>query len=232
MSAPARSAWTAAALVMTGAAGLACVKTLLADGAIQIGDVAGAIVLIGGPPAAAALLIVRHAAAAPAEFAGTALRTAWTGAGLLVAATVAAALAAITLVTSRASLSGDRTGSLFLVVVVVTPVVLLVVACGVGYFRASFPSGVGVGFLAVLGALVGIVAVAIPEGARWAETAGVFMLDGDAPVAALTPGAGALDALQSTLIFGSISWPAWPVIGARLGAALRRGMSATAQSRQ
>ena len=74
----------------------------------------------------------------------------------------------------------------------------------------------------MLGAFVGIVAVAMPEGARWAETAGVFMLDGDAPVMALTRGAGALDALQSTLIFGSLTWPAWPLIGAVIGAALRR----------
>ncbi len=152
----------------------------------------------------------------------TALRTGWTRTWLLVAATVGAGLAATTLISSRASLAGDRTGSLFAVLIVVTPVVLLAVACGVGFAHASFRSGVEVGFLAMLGALVGIVAVAMPEGALWAETAGVFMLDGDAPAVALTGGAGALDALQSTLIFGSLTWPAWPVIGAELGAAPRR----------
>ena len=152
----------------------------------------------------------------------TALRTGWTRTGLLVAATVGAGLAATTLFSSRASLAGDRTGSLFRVLVVVTPVVLLAVAFGVGFVGASFRSGLEIGLLAMLGALVGIVAVAMPEGARWAETAGVFMLDGDAPVVALTGRAGALDALQSTLIFGSITWPAGPVIGAALGAALRR----------
>ena len=159
----------------------------------------------------------------------TALRTGWTRTGLLVAATVGAGLAATTLFSSRASLAGDRTGSLFHVLVVVTPVVLLAVAFGVGFVGASFRSGLEIGLLAMLGALVGIVAVAMPEGARWAETAGVFMLDGDAPVVALTGRAGALDALQSTLIFGSITWPAGPVIGAALGAALRRRRRAPAE---
>lgn len=152
----------------------------------------------------------------------TALRTGWTRTGLLVAAAVGACLAATTLFTSRASLAGDRTGSLFVVLIVVTPVALLAVACGVGFLTRSVRSGIEVGFLAMLGAFVGIVAVAMPEGALWAETAGVFMLDGDAPAVALTGGAGALDALQSTLIFGLLTWPAWPVIGAELGAALRR----------
>jgi MYXO-CTERM domain-containing protein len=41
----------------------------------------------------------------------------------------------------------------------------------------------------------------------------------------LTRRAGALDALTSTLFFGGITWPAWPVIGAGLGAALRRRRS-------
>ena len=155
----------------------------------------------------------------------TALRTGWTRTGLLVAATVGAGA----LFSSRASLAGDRTGSLFRVLVVVTPVVLLAVAFGVGFVGASFRSGLEIGLLAMLGALVGIVAVAMPEGARWAATAGVFMLDGDAPVVALTGRAGALDALQSTLIFGSITWPAGPVIGAALGAALRRRRRAPAE---
>ena len=218
-----RLAWTAAAIVMTGAAGLACTTLLVDDDVgVQLGDIVGMIVLIGGPPAIATWLIVRHAAAVGLGSAWAALRTGWNGTGLLVAAFVGAGLAATTLVSSRASLTGDRAGSLFCVLVIVTPVVLLAVACGIGFARASFWSGVGVGFLAVLGALVGILAVAVPEGARWAETAGVFILDGDAPVVALTDRGGALDALQSTLIFGPITWLPWPVIGAALGAALRR----------
>lgn len=216
-----RLAWIAAAIVMACAAGLAF-TTLLADDGVHVGDIVGAIVLVGGPPAIATWLIVRHTARVGAGPAWAALRAGWTGSGLLVAAFVAVGLAATTLVSSRASLTGDRAGSLFYVLVVVTPVVVLAVACGFGFARASFWSGVGVGFLALLGAFVGIVAVAMPEGARWAETAGVYMLDGDAPVLSPTPRDGALDALHSTLTFGPITWLPWPVIGAGVGAALRR----------
>jgi hypothetical protein len=232
MTRPTRLAWTAAAIVMTGAAGLACTTLLADDSGVQVGDIVGAIVLIGGPPAVATWLAVRHTATTGVGRAWAALRTGWTGTGLLVAAFVGAGLAATTLVSSRASLTGDRAGPLFFVIVVVTPVVLLAVTCGIGYARASFWSGVGVGVLAVLAALVGIVAVAMPEGARWAETAGVFILDGDAPVLSPSARDGALDALQSTLVFGPSTWLPWPVIGAALGAALRRWMSiATAPSR-
>jgi hypothetical protein len=221
MTRPTRLAWIAAAIVMTGAAGLASTR-MLADDGLQLGDMAGVIVLIGLPPAIATWLIVRHTASAGLGRAWTALRTGRTGAGLLVAGFVGAGLAAATLLSSRASLTGDRAGSLFYILVVVTPVVLLAVACGIGFAEASFWSGVGVGILALLGALVGILAVAMPEGARWAETAGVYMLDGDAPVLSPTPRDGALDALQSTLIFGPITWLPWPVIGAAVGAAVRR----------
>jgi hypothetical protein len=227
-----RLAWAGAAVVMVGAAGLAFSTGLADDSGVQVGDIVGAVVLIGGPPAIATWLIVRHTARVGLSHAWAALRSGWTRTGLLVAAFVGAGLAATTFVSSRASLTGDRAGPLFFVIVVVTPVVLLAVTCGIGYARASFWSGVGVGVLAVLAALVGIVAVATPEGARWAETAGVFILDGDAPVLSPSARDGALDALQSTLVFGPITWVPWPVIGAALGAALRRWVSiATASSR-
>jgi hypothetical protein len=143
-------------------------------------------------------------------------------AALIAVVLVGTGLGATTLVSSRASLAGDRSGSLFYVLVIVAPVVLLVVACGVGFVAASFRSGLEIGLLAAVGALLGIVAVAVPEGALWAQTAGVFMLDGDAPVEAMTPRAGAIDALKSTLIFGPITLLPWPVIGAALGAAIGR----------
>jgi hypothetical protein len=41
----------------------------------------------------------------------------------------------------------------------------------------------------------------------------------------LTARAGALDALRSTLTIGAIMWLPWPVIGAQLGALMRRRMS-------
>jgi hypothetical protein len=155
----------------------------------------------------------------------TALRTGWSRSALLVAATTGGVLATVTLVSSRMSLAGDRTGSLFGVLTGVTPLVLLAVACGAAFFGASFRSGLEYGFLALVIALVGIVAVAVPEGARWAETGGVFILDGDAPRVPLTARTGALDALRSTLVFGPIAWLAWPVIGAALGASLRHRLS-------
>ena len=211
---------------MVGAAGLAFSAGLADDSGVQVGDIVGAVVLIGGPPAIATWLTVRHTARVGPRHAWAALRSSWSRTGVLVAVFVGAGLAATMLVSSRASLTGDRAGPLFFVIVVVTPVVLLAVTCGIGYARASFWSGIGVGVLAVLAALVGIVAVATPEGARWAETAGVFILDGDAPVLSPSARDGAVDALQSTLVFGPITWLPWPVIGSALGAALRRWVSA------
>jgi hypothetical protein len=84
-------------------------------------------------------------------------------------------------VSSRVSLAGDRMGSLFSVLTGVAPVTLLVVAGGAAFVGASFRSGLEYGFLALLVALVAITAVAIPEGARWAQTSGIFLLEGDAP---------------------------------------------------
>jgi hypothetical protein len=130
---------------MAGAAGLALTPPLADDAGLQLGDVVGVIVLIGGPPAIATWLIVRDAAGAGLGHAWAALRASWTRTGLLVAAFVGAGLSATTFVSSRASLTGDRAGSLFFVIFVVTPVVLLAVTCGIGYGRASFWSGSGSG---------------------------------------------------------------------------------------
>jgi hypothetical protein len=240
------------------------------DPGVQVGDVAGLVVLIALPPAVAVGLLVRRfvgaavghdvperlltvataglrgsratwGAAMRAELTAidahderrrfavgcalTALRTGWNRSALLVAVTAGGGLAAITLVTSRMSLAGDRTGSLLGVLTAVTPLVLLAVAGGAAFVGVSFRTGLEYGFLALLVALAGITAVAMPEGARWAEVGGVYLLDGDAPAAPLSARAGAIDALQSTLVFGPIVWLAWPVIGAALGASLRRRVS-------
>jgi uncharacterized membrane protein YGL010W len=246
------------------------------DAGVQLGDVVGAIVLIGLPPAVAIGLLVRSTvavavgndvperllavataglsgtrrtwgAAMRAElaaiddrserrrFAGgcalTALRAGWTRSALLAAATAGATLAAITLASSRISLAGDQSGALFGVLTGVTPLVLLGLAFLTAFAGASVRYGLEYGFLALLFALVGIVAVAMPEGARWAQTSGVFILDGDGPgEGVLTARTGALDALHSTLIFGPIFWLAWPVIGAELGASLRRRLWARSAS--
>lgn len=267
MSTSTRAGFVSASVVLSAVV-LAWVAFVAdSDPAVQVGDLAGLIVLIGLPPAVAVGLLVRRSvavtvghdvperllafatgglggsrgtwgAAMRAELAAiddrrerrrfaigcglTALRTGWTVSALLVAATAGGVLAAVTLVSSRMSLAGDRTGSLLGVLTGVTPLVLLAVACGAAFVGASFRSGLEYGFLALLIAMVGIVAVAMPEGARWAESAGVYLLDGDAPSVPLTARAGALDALQSTLTFGAIAWLTWPVIGAELGATLRR----------
>jgi hypothetical protein len=163
-------AWVAAGLVMLGAAGFACAAMLgdVASGVALIGvallNGAATTLLLGGPLALAVWLIIRHAAA---RSIGATLRSAWTGSGMLGAVMVGLGLAAATFITSRASLAGDRAGSLFFVVFVVTPVVLMAVACGLGFARASFWAAVGAGLLAMLGALVGTLAIAIPEGAVW-----------------------------------------------------------------
>ena len=188
------------------------------DPAVQLGNFIGAGV-IGGPLATAVAHVRRAKAMRPSAAAsqsdtapGCSSRRRRGGSG------------GHHVFSSRASLAGDRTGSLFGVLVIVTPVVLLAVACGVGFVSGSVRSGVEVGFLAMLGAL-GDRRGRDARGARWAETAGVFMPrrrrtrrrpDRD----------GALDALKSTLIFGPITWLPWPVIGAELGAVLRRRVSA------
>ena len=106
-----------------------------------------------------------------------------------------------------------------------TPVALLMVAGGAAFVASSFRSGLEYGFLALFAALMAILAVAVPEGAHWARTGGIFILDGDAPPTPLTARTGALDALRSTLTFGPPMWLAWPVIGSQLGTLLRRRLS-------
>jgi hypothetical protein len=259
-----------AALVVTAIVVVWAASAAGSDPGVQIGDIAGLVVLIALPPAVAVGLLVGRfvevaagkdvperlltvataglrgsratwGAAMRAELAAvdahherrrfavgcalTALRTGWNRSALLVAVTAGGGLAAITLVSSRMSLAGDRTGSLLAVLTAVTPLVLLALAGGAAYVGVSFRTGLEYGFLALLVALVGITAVAMPEGARWAEVGGVYLLDGDAPSAPLSARAGAIDALRSTLVFGPIVWLAWPVIGAALGASLRRRLS-------
>jgi len=255
-----------AALVVAAIVVAWAVTAADSDPGVQIGDIAGLVVLIALPPAVAVGLLVgwfvgagvghdmperlltvataglrgsraTWGAAMRAELAAidahderrrfavgcavTALRTGWNRSALLVAVTAGGGLAAITLVSSRMSLAGDRTGSLLGVLTVFAPLVLLAVAGGAAFVNVSFRSGLEYGVLALLVALVGITAVAMPEGARWAEVGGVYLLDGDAPPVPLSARAGAMDALRSTLVFGPLLWLSWPVIGAALGALLR-----------
>jgi hypothetical protein len=153
----------------------------------------------------------------------TALRRGWGRSPWIVAAACAALFAALTLATSRASLHGGRTGGLWAVIYGPPQITLLLVGLVAAWTGRSMRTGLEHGAAAVVGILVGVLAVAIPEGALWAREAGVFLLDGDAPSSPLTTAGGALDALKATtLIWGLPHWLPWPVLGAAAGARLGR----------
>ncbi len=153
----------------------------------------------------------------------TALRRGWGRSPWIAAAACAALFAALTLATSRASLYGGRTGGLWAVIYGPPQITLLLVGLVAAWTGRSMRTGLEHGAAALVGILVGVLAVAIPEGALWAREAGVFLLDGDAPSTPLTSAGGALDALKATtLIWGLPHWLPWPVLGAAAGARLRR----------
>ena len=153
----------------------------------------------------------------------TALRRGWGRSPWIVAAACAVLFAALTLATSRASLHGGRTGSLWAVIYGPPQITLLIVGFIAAWTGRSMRAGLEHGAAALVGILVGVLFVAIPEGALWAREAGVFLLDGDAPSAPLTAAGGALDAFKATtLIWGLPHWLPWPVLGAAAGARLRR----------
>jgi hypothetical protein len=153
----------------------------------------------------------------------TALRRGWGRSPWIAAAACAVLFAALTLATSRASLHGGRTGSLWAVIYGPPQITLLIVGFIAAWTGRSMRAGLEHGAAALVGILVGVLFVAIPEGALWAREAGVFLLDGDAPSAPLTAAGGALDAFKATtLIWGLPHWLPWPVLGAAAGARLRR----------
>jgi len=149
----------------------------------------------------------------------TALRRGWGRSPWIVAAASAALFGALTVATSRASLNGGRTGSLWAVISGPPQITLLVVGLVAAWAGCSMRAGLEHGVAALAGILLGVLAAAIPEGALWAREAGVFLLDGDAPSTPLTAAGGALDALKATtLIWGLPHWLPWPVLGAAAGA--------------
>jgi len=154
----------------------------------------------------------------------TALRRGWGRSPWIVAAACAALFAALTFATSRASLDGSPSGSLWGVIYGPPQVTLFLVGFFAAWTGRSMRTGVEHAGAALAGILLGVLAAAIPEGALWAREAGVFMLDGDAPSTPLTATQGALDALKATVLFwGLPHWLPWPVLGAAVGARLRRG---------
>jgi hypothetical protein len=153
----------------------------------------------------------------------TALRRGWGRSPWIVAAACAALFAALTVATSRASLYGSRTGSLWGVIYGPPQITLLLVGFVAAWTGRSMRTGLEHAVAALAGILLGVLAAAIPEGALWAREAGVFLLDGDAPSTPLTAAGGAHDALKATtLTWGLPHWLPWPVLGAAAGARLRR----------
>ena len=154
----------------------------------------------------------------------TALRRGWGRSPWIVAAACTALFAALTVATSRASLEGSRTGSLWGVIYGPPQITLLLVGLVAAWTGRSMRTGLEHAVAALAGILLGVLAVAIPEGALWAREAGVFMLDGESPStsAPLTAAGGALDAVKATtLTWGLPHWLPWPVLGAAAGARLR-----------
>jgi hypothetical protein len=141
------------------------------------------------------------------------------GRGPLLTALGAALLAALTtFAISRASLAGDQAGALFPVIGLTAMVLLVVGAAGAAH-RRSFRGGLVYAAAVAVAAFAGIVAVGLPESQLWAERAGAYILDGDAP----RPGIGfdpVGDVVLSTLFFATLFWSPFPFIGAGLGAAL------------
>jgi hypothetical protein len=160
----------------------------------------------------------------------TALRRGWGRSPWIVAAAGAALFAALTVARSRASLDSGA-GSLWGVIYGPPQISLFLVGLVAAWTGRSMRTGLEHAGAALAGILLGVLAVAVPEGALWAREAGVFMLDGDPPAtsAPLTAAAGALDAVKATtLTWGLPHWLPWPVLGAAAGARLRRRSTSAA----
>jgi hypothetical protein len=157
----------------------------------------------------------------------TALRRGWGRSPWIVAAACGTLFAALTVATSRASLYGNQSGSLFGVLFGPPQITLLLVGSVAAWKGGSMRSGLEHAVPALIAILVGVLATAIPEGALWAREAGALILDGDYPSTLLTPGAGAHDALQAALTWGLLLWLPWPVLGAAAGAGARLRREAT-----
>ena len=95
----------------------------------------------------------------------TALRRGGGRSPWIVAAACAALFAALTVATSRASLDGSRTGSLWGVIYGPPQITLLVVGLVAAWTGRSMRTGLEHAIAALAGILVGVLAAAIPEGA-------------------------------------------------------------------
>jgi hypothetical protein len=152
----------------------------------------------------------------------TALRRGWGRSPWIVALACGTLFAALTVATSRASLHGNRSGSLLGILFGPPQITLLLVGFVAAWRRCSMRHGLEHAVPALITILAGVLATAMPEGALWAREAGIWILDGDYPSTPLTSGEGAHAALQATLTWGLLLWLPWPVLGAAAGARFSR----------
>lgn len=138
--------------------------------------------------------------------------------------------AAGTLVASRVGFGGDGQGILGWVTFGTPQLVLLGVGLWAARSSGSFRVGFETGTLATLAAVIGYLAVVMPESAYWYHQAGVYVIDGDPPKSGpdATP---ALDPLAPIfLVPVLLLWSPCATIGAEIGVRLSqsRRTSATA----
>jgi hypothetical protein len=134
----------------------------------------------------------------------------------VIALTTGIVLALAALVTSRVQLGG---GTGIMGFTIYGPVLVLFVVSLVGARRAgSFRHGLLTGSLAMVSTLLFIFVVAGVEAARWWETAGVYVMDGDPPRLPINRMSAVLNAISPFfMIFHLLVWIPWPVLGALAG---------------
>lgn len=149
-------------------------------------------------------------------------RRAWSAAGL-----AAIILTFGVLVFSRVSFAAGQTGTMSFTLL--APVVVLSVTGFVAGSRRSFRHGLLTGALALVLSLIGVLAVQVVEAGYWYDNAGIFIVDGDAPLQPIERITALLDPLTPSFILLFLAWWApWPVLGAAL--ATRRRVEAGAMA--
>lgn len=129
-----------------------------------------------------------------------------------------------TLITSRVSLVGQRSG--ILVFTIYPPaLILFVVSLVRARATGSFRTGVVVGTLALAASLAGVFGVALIEANQWYQVAGVYIMDGDGPKPGLEKADVIRDAVSPNfMLFHLLIWAPWPVLGAAAGGRRRRNL--------
>lgn len=137
-------------------------------------------------------------------------------AALVLAAAVL--VAGVIAATSRLQMADAGPGVL-VASVPVPALVLLLVALVSAKLAGSFRRGLATGFLALAAALVALVAVLAVEGPVWMDRNGVYMLDGDPPLGAVSTADVVFDLFSTGMWSGHmLLWVPGVLIGAAAGA--------------